>query len=544
MYNIRTVLLMFFLGTGISIFAQKDSSKKQVIDITSSFKPTIRNTPKVNFSATNLTIDTSKSIAPYSIPSLNLLFSYHPVSLKPLALNRDSASLLGLRNFIKLGYGSLSTPSASTSLSLGEGIKSLVSLTADYISSIGAIENQYFAQFNTKLNGSYFSKTNEIFGVLGLNRQDYRLYGYNHSLLSFSKQAVMQNFENLHGKIGIRNTIANDLGINYSPVLEVNHFNNQHKLGENSMKLDIPIEKSLEDFISVKLSVKADLNSYTTQNLPENTHFNNTLLQLLPAVTYKSKSLLVNLGMIPAWDDGTFSLLPNFYGETKINQLPVLFQAGYTGQFFSNSYRNLSVLNPYLHPVLSQRNTKETAVYVGFKSSAGKHFNFSAQFSYVKYNQLPLYINDTSTDEKAFLINYESSLQNLQYHADISFVNADRLSLTSGITLNNYNKLKDHLKAWGTIPFEIINSLRWKAFEKLLLKADSRFFGGGPYLMKNNIQNTLANGADVSLGAEFFFNKKFSAWMDANNILNNKYERWHNYQVYGFQIIGGFIVKF
>jgi outer membrane autotransporter protein len=91
---------------------------------------------------------------------------------------------------------------------------------------------------------------------------------------------------------------------------------------------------------------------------------------------------------------------------------------------------------------------------------------------------------------------------------------------------------------------EIINALRWQASKQLQIKTDCKLFSGGPYLLKNNYQQILTNGADVSVGAEFSINKNFSAWLDVNNLLNNKYERWHNYPVYGIHIIGGVMIKF
>ena len=543
--NKKNILLsMFFLGMSVSIFAQKDTAKKQVIDIISSFKPVISNSPKVNFSATYLTADTSKYIAPYSIPSLNLFFSYRPVSLKPLALNKDSVLHLGIKNFLKIGYGNLSSPFVSAGFSLGDGVKSLVNLSADYIALNGGIVNQNYAQLNAKISGSYFTNTDEVFGSVGMNQQDYHLYGYDHSLLSFSKQDVLQHFDNFHAMVGVRNKVSNDLGIKYSPFVQFNLFNNLNKLGENSIRVEIPVEKSLGDLFSVKFSVKADINSYTSKNSTDNIHFNNSIFQLSPEFIYHAQSMLIHAGLSPAWDDGKLFLFPNFYGEAKVNNLPLILQAGYTGQFQSNSYRNLSVINPYLHSFSFQRNTKEREGYVGFKSSAGKHLNFSAKISLINYNHLPFYINDSSSDNKAFLISYESSLSNFRFHADVSFINSDQFSITSGITFNGYNQLKDNQKAWGTIPLEIINAFRWQASKQLQIKADCKVFSGGPYFVKNNYQQILANGTDVSVGAEFSINKNFSAWLDGNNLLNNKYERWHNYPVYGIHIIGGFIIKF
>ena len=543
--NIKiTLFWLFLLGINLSTYAQKDTTKQQTIDITSSYKPVIRNSPKVNFSATYLAADTNKNVATYTIPPLNLFYKYQPVTLKPLALNKDSVLELGSKNFIKIGYGNLSSPFASAKLSIGDGIKSLVNLSANYNSFKGGIENQEYAQLNAKLSASIFTQSNEVFGSFGMNQQDYHLYGYDHSFINFSKQAVLQQFKDLQWMVGIRNKIANDLGIQYEPTVQVAIFNNQLKFRENSVRIEIPVEKSMGDIFSVRFSVKTDINSNTSNSLVGNIHFNNTIFQLSPELIYHSNSILFHAGIRPSWDDGKFVVFPSFYGEAKIINQSLLLQAGYVGQIISNSFRNLSVINPYLHSFSSQRNTQEKEWYVGFKSTASNHFSFSAKASLINYNNLPLYINDTSKDYKEFLVCYESNITNLRFHADMSFIKSNQLTITSGITYNGYKDLKLNPKAWGTIPLEFVTSIRWRASHQLQLKTDCKLFSGGPYLLKNNIQKTLSNGADLSLGVEFSINNKISAWVDANNLFNNKYERWHNYPVFGIQIAGGIIIKF
>ena len=66
----------------------------------------------------------------------------------------------------------------------------------------------------------------------------------------------------------------------------------------------------------------------------------------------------------------------------------------------------------------------------------------------------------------------------------------------------------------------------------------------GHYLDKGNVSKVFKPGSDLSAGIEFKINKMFSAWMDVNNILNTKYERWHNYEVYGLNLMGGVRVNF
>ena len=98
----------------IAVSAQKDSAKKtSTIDINSAYKPVLRNAVKINFSATHLNADTTTPNLTYNIPPQNLFYTYQPISLKPLALQQDTNLYLGLRNYVKAGYGNLATPYVS-----------------------------------------------------------------------------------------------------------------------------------------------------------------------------------------------------------------------------------------------------------------------------------------------------------------------------------------------------------------------------------------------------------------------------------------------
>ena len=151
---------------------------------------------------------------------------------------------------------------------------------------------------------------------------------------------------------------------------------------------------------------------------------------------------------------------------------------------------------------------------------------------------------DTTNDGRSFLISNESRVNDIRVHGDLSYTNQDKLTVTAGLTFNGYTGMRDNAKAWNTVPMEFTSSLRWWAFKQVMLKGDFYAFGGGNYLDKGNIARNFRGGKDLSAGVEFKFSKMFSAWFDVNNILNNKYERWHNYQVYGLNVLGGVRVNF
>ena len=547
MMQTKYKLLVFLIANcllPIVTFAQIDTAKKQTIDITSSYKPVLRNAVKINFSASHLNADTIKPKMNYTVPSQNLFYAYQPISLRPLALQQDTNLYLGIRNYIKVGYGNYSTPYVNAGFSFGDGKKMLVNLYANYISSKGKIANQDYTQLQIKANAIFFTPKNEVYVGAQLSQNNNYLYGYNHSLYTFKKDSVRQQFQDLVLTGGVRNTTSGEYGISYNPNITVINFTNKNKVNESTVIANAPITKTFGDAFMLKIDAKADITSYTTKNLASNIKFSNNVFQIAPSIAISSPRFSINAGIVPTWNNGVFVWLPNVFAEAQVKEKTFLIQAGWIGRYTKNTYRNLTALNPFLTTIPFQKNTKEIEYYGGIKATVGKHFSFNLKGGIVSFNDMPLFINDTATDNKAFNISNEKSVQSLRIHGDLSFINQDKFTLTAGLTFKGYTLLQSNAKAWNTVPMEITSSLRWWAFKQVLLKADLYAFSGGNYLTKGNKAQSFSGGTDISVGAEFKVNNRFSAWIDINNIANQKYQRWHAYEVYGLNVLGGIRVSF
>ena len=231
------------------------------------------------------------------------------------------------------------------------------------------------------------------------------------------------------------------------------------------------------------------------------------------------------------------------YAEAQLQKKILIIQAGWIGSYIANSFRTLSEENPYMQDPVFLNNTKEIQYYGGIKATVGNHFSFNAKAAFINYNDVPLFIND-SLDGKSFIIKNERRINDLQIHGDMNFISQDKFTLSAGLDLNTYTGLLDNAKAWELFPLKVNGSLRWNAFKQVLLKADVVAFSGAKALLNNDSQKTLKGGTDLSAGAEFKINKQFSVWLDFDNVLNSKYERWNNYPVYGLQVIGGILIRF
>ncbi|HEY5392929.1 MAG TPA: hypothetical protein VIJ57_12475 [Hanamia sp.] len=529
-------LCFFFFST-----QAQDTTRRQTIEITSSYKPSLRNSVKINLYASPITPDTTRPRLAYFIPSENLFFSYRPVDLKPLSLNTDTTLRLGDRNQLKVGYGNLSTPYISGAFSFGDGKKSLGNIYGDYISSKGKIQNQDFSEINLKGTGSIFSAKNETYAGVAFSQHENYLYGYNHALDSFAKSDIRRSYQDLSVNLGFRNIANNDLGINYDPHLVVHEFSRESKVNETSLILTLPVEKRFSDAVSVKVAALGNFDKYTVKN--SSFSISNNLFQLAPELIYYNDQFTFHGGITPSWNNNTLAVLPNIYGEVQLQQNVLVIQAGWVGRYIPNTFRTLSRENPYIQDLTFLNNTKEIQYYGGIKATVGKHFNFNAKAAVISYRDMPLFINANPIGN-SFVVTNESKLTDLQIHGDVNYISQDKFTVSGALDLNSYTGLHDNSKAWGLYPLKLTGSLRWNAFKQVIFKSDLIAFSGANALTQDGSGKNLKGGTDLSAGVEFKLNKQFSVWLDLDNILNSKYEYWNNYPVYGFQVLGGLLIHF
>lgn len=535
--------IFFFLPLCLIFLISKaqDTTRRQTIEITSSYKPSLLNNVKINLYASPISSDTSRPHLAYSIPPQNLFYAYQPIALKPLALQADTSLQLGDRNQLKAGFGNYTTPYISGAFSFGDGKRNLGNIYGDYISSRGKIQNQDFSEIQLKGTGSIFSAKNETYAGVGFAQHEYYQYGYDHSINTFNKDDIRRSYQDLFASVGFRNIKLNDLGINYNPHLEVHEFSRENKADETTLILNLPAEKKFSDAVSFKITASGNFDKYQLKNASSS--ITNNLFQLAPEFTYYSEQFTFHGGISPTWNNGVLAVLPNIYAEAQLPDNILMIQAGLVGNYIPNSFRTLSAENPYMQDPEFMKNTKEVQFYAGIKATVGNHFNFNAKAAFIAYHDMPLFVND-SIIGNSFYISNESKMKDLQIHGDLNFISQDKFTVTGALDLNSYTALHDNEKAWGLFPLKLTGSFRWNAFEQLILKGDLSAFSGGKALLKNGDIKNMKGGTDLSVGAEFKLNKQFSVWLDMDNLLNSKYERWNNYPVYGFQVIGGILVHF
>lgn len=543
----KTGFLLFSVGCSAMNVVAQDTTKKKTIEITSSFKPVLREAVKINFNAAPPVVDTSKPRLNYTIPSQNLMFNYQPVPLNPVALQIDSVASWQSANYIKVGVGNVHIPFVQAGFSFGDSKTSFFNIFAKHYTSKGNLPFQKNSSTSVGITGTKKTANNlEWNGKLGFNADDYFLYGYKPATLVFSKDQLRQRFQTIEGQLNLRNLVPTEFGLSYYPNIKVSAFswkNDQSKATEVNTVLNLPLRKSFGDNFAFDLGFTADLTNLRPDGNGKSTVQNN-IYYVSPGLSYKSSNLYVYGGLIPSWDKKKFHLLPNVMADITTTNQQFTLQLGWIGYYDKGSFQRFASINPWLAQPDSLLNTRAVEFYGGIKGSLPNHFTYNAKVGFTQYHDMPLFIND-NVDGKTFKTGYSSTLDAFKIHGEVGYTVSEKFNASAGLTMQQFSKVKGFDKAYGLIPFEMDARLNWQVIKDLWLTSKFFMWEGAYYRDYQTLQSLKSKDAfDMSAGVEFRITRQFNLWLQMNNIFNKKYERWNQYQVYGFNILGGIVFSF
>jgi hypothetical protein len=532
-------LLPACVAVGFTAQAQ-EPGKRQTIDITSSFKPVLRNAAKIQFNASPPRPDTTRPRLSYAVPVQHVVPALTPVTLNPLALQIDSSTPWGNSNYLKAGFGNLRTPFVEAGISLGDQ-QTKFSVFARHISSNGPIDFQDYSR--TSVSGQVYTpvaENLELSGRIAYRQDRFFQYGYDQSKYSFGKDDLLNRFNHLTASAGLRNLSATDFRLLYNPRLDIGVFNDQRSNSESTAELDIPIEKIIGEALSVKLGFNASLTRFSPDNRDA---INNNIYQVPVGVIFRTPNLRFQASMTPSWDNSDFHLLPNFWVEFPIAQEKWVVQAGWISYFNKGTYQRFAAVNPFLAVPETLRNNRVVERYVGFKGTLFQRFTYNAKLGTARFNGAPLFVNDTASG-KSFNMLFEDRLEAFQVQGEMGYVQGEVFSLQVGFNWYSFTRQDTYDKAYGMIPVEFKAHLRWMILKDLWLKSDLFMWQGPLYRLKNGNFDRQGGAFDLNAGLEFRVMKNLLLWAQFNNITNSAYQRWNQYDVYGFNLLGGVTLQF
>lgn len=545
--SLSHTLTILLLILSIHVFAQRDTSTPQTVTIVSSYKPVVQKAAKILFSGSALTPDTNKYVQPYRVPVQNLMYLYQSISLKPLSFTTDEPEKEGIDGYVQAGYGNLNGVLFDGLVSFNQPDQFRASSQLQFESAKGKQYLQQYSRLNWRTDGQYLAGSHVIEGNLGFKRDQYYLFGFDSSVHRYGKTETSQRFQQLQFSFGLYQPTINDWGIEYHPVIKGSFFSLNNRMKENSFSLSLPFKKTINDNLS--FSLNGDFNWTGVSQIDATGgpfKYKNQLYELSPNAAYQWKNVQTQIGANLFASQGKLGLQPRIQASYPLLSSKLVIQAGWEGRIDQNTMEYLSSINPYLASFNQQKNTRSVELFGGVRSSIGKHLMVSAKLGWIRYNDFALFIQDTAvnSDQKAYLISYEPTMNNFRLHGDVSYRLRDQWDVGASMNINTYSGLDSNKRAWNTIPMETTIHANWKPNKQWQAGILLHYFAGGKYLKANQGEGDFQGAADLNFSVRYHFYKNWGAFIELNNIFGTNYQRWNNYPVMGFQALGGIRYNF
>ncbi|MEO0000102.1 MAG: hypothetical protein RL766_148 [Bacteroidota bacterium] len=534
-FTVCTVFLLLFAKA--DLHAQIDRNRKEEINITSAFKPSIVRTGKLEFRADPPLKDTSAYVFRYAQAPLNFKTSVGPIQVKPIAFKSetDLESNSGETFFAKLGYGNIQNPFASLSYnSKSQG--NHFSLHVDHNSGKGSFADQQYATSSLLTKFSKRINENQVADFFaGYDFNAYKLYGFDHEAVTIPLDQIKQNYHHAFGGLSYQYVAGSDGQTLFTPSLRYDYIRTNRLIGENQLFIQLPVSFRIASGLHLKTAIDIQALQLSENGKQLDAK---TLIQVPLNIEYAVKQILLNGGITPVLKNDKLSVLPELLATYMIPETGVKVKAGIHNELNINSMYKLIQANPFMLPVDTLTIFHEQQYFAGFDLHNPKGLQLSFKTGYSQFKNQPLFINNGAFGNELKVLN-ESSLSALMLETNLTYIFSNTLKFSSGLKGYSFQKQIDYDEAYGLLPLELLFRLDWEPLEQLKTRFTTVLWSGTMSQTGNNTDVKLQDAADISMGVEYKLNKKWALWIDLNNIANSRYQRWNQYPSFGFNFIGG-----
>ncbi len=536
----KTILAAAIVLFAAPVFSQKEKEiPTESVEVTRIFDARLLETNKVDVTPLLPALDTSTKIQNYTVTPRLLTVGYDAPILRPVGMKAAKKEKI-YNGWFKLGAG------IPTSL-LGEGgyyfaqkdkFDGKISVR-HHSANAKSVENQRFMDNNLSLSGNYYVNPNTaVEGKIGYNFDRVHFYGYPDSL-EFTEPAVRQEFRMPEISLRLFNAERTSTDLNYSIAPKVYFLKDFYSNKENGLELNMSATKWFAEKHPFRMNIKTDFTSFRDTGKQ---NINNIYLQ--PSFTFHADFAKIKVGGNFASNRDVWSIFPDAEVVLRVWGDGIQVFGGATGDLRKNSFRSLTEYNPFLQIRGSKlKNTKWQNYYGGVKGNLG-WLDYSGQIGYGTAKDLALFQTLFEAGQPTrFKVIYDTvKIYNLQ--GSIKLTPIKNLTLSGTLSQSVFTPSNEDA-AWGLPGLEGNFTGRYALLGgKAAAQADVYIANRISRTDVENISGKDNALVDLSIGGSYNFTENIGAFLNINNLLNNKRQRWHDYPTFGMNVMVGVQGKF
>ncbi|MGB1205360.1 MAG: hypothetical protein ACPG5B_06935 [Chitinophagales bacterium] len=526
--------------------------ESESIDIIKPYEPVLADAVRIKFSPslpTKAELDRAKpKFDDYFVPNRFLTMNYEPAALKPLSYRKSkkksSTEKEELYNvWIRAGAGNLALPLLEAAVSTSQSDKFVAGLHAAYIAGKSSkLEFQDYGKMSVGAFGKSFLETAYAQFKLDYQRDTYHYYGFHADTLLFDvpeiADSIRQNFQTISAAVELGSSTENDMEIDYKLDAALHLFSDNYDAKEQNIILNGEATKVLTE---VSL-LEGHFRTYFSNFKRDTTGNSNLALDISPKFTMLPSIGKITLGASLLLNSGKFYPFPYIAAELNLSPEKLQVYASWKKEIVSNNYMNLSEKNPFLGLNFELKNSVYEQRSIGLKGLVASNINYNINVYQNISKDQPLFVND-STDMTKFGIIYDTKMTNLGGKIELNYLLKDKGSIGIDANVNAYNTEQEE-EAWHLPSMKVGINGRYQFSPKLSLGIDVFVLSGAKARLADGTTTNLKGTADINLAVKYEIIKNVALFCNVNNLAGIKYERYLNYPTYGFNALGGLIVRF
>jgi hypothetical protein len=562
--------------------AKIDTVKTEVVEVETKYNPKIADASKIKKNPTLKLLDKSKKkTLNYNIFSAPVASTFIPKTGVVKDVNVGVKEKL-FNNYVAAGFGNYTSPYFEAYLHSSTRFESEFGLYTKYSASIDNIDNTLLdSNFSNFLFNLFFKQEERYFDWkvnLNTERNQYNWYGLpNANFVQNTIDLINENqtykYVNVLGEIDFLDSYFDKSTLSISNFSD--DFNSSEILLNFDTFLDLPLDIIYNQLNNLNLKVGLELltgkfaSDYKNQNELNYSIFT-TKINPEYKMVLSGFSLKLGTKIVASFDTensvNNFLIYPDVHIQKPIIEEFLTIYGGITGDLNTNTYKNFSDQNPYISPTIFMTQTSEKYnAFIGVNGNLNNDISFNAKASLKQEDDKPLFLRNnsksdgTNTTSNGFpLKGYEygnsfnvvyDDVKTTSIFAELEYDFSQKITFAANFQFDDFS-MTNQSEAWNLPTFQtsLISKYKtnnWYATSNIFYVNERKdLLYSATFPSSTNGLQLLGSFVDVNLNGGYHFNDKFSAFLKLNNVLNNNYQRFANFDVQGFQALAGITYKF
>lgn len=574
------IALLLLLAGSQTVFAQKKDENlgTEVVNVVKPYTPTISDAFKVKETPTIEDEDnTQKKEIQYNIFSFPVASTFTPSKGKAAGVDKAQKEKL-YNNYATLGFGNYAAVNGELFITQNLNNNEYVAGMLRHMSSQGGIKDVLLDDkySNTSLDLTYGSKQRDFDwnADLGYQHQLYNWYGLPTEFLTFDDNAIaainpQQTYQTLKlgARLGMKDSYFNEASLQFKRFWDAKGSAENRFFVKPAIDFEFKENKFKADFVVDYVGGNFEKDYF---NLPESEmKYSYLTFGVQPSILLNEGDLSVqagaglfyNMGKLNNESEGKFYIYPQVKASYKVVGDVMIAYAGAEGGLKQNTYADFVGENQFVAPNLIIAPTSEQYdIYVGLKGKLANNVAYNVRGSY------------KSDDDKAFFKSntYDTANTNTEGYVygnsfgvvydklkTISFFGELKIDFSKNVTFGingTFNSFTTDLEQAWNMPtvkvgadFDFNITEKWYAGTNVFFVGERKdqFMYTDVSLVEPQIKTvTLDSYFDLNAHVGYKHNERLTAFLKANNLASQNYQRWLNYPVQGFQFLIGASYKF